>query len=587
MKKNLVLGAAITAALLAGNAQALTVTDIDANKFPVFDASNTRVVYMSGASAAATFVEKVFTGAGVAADQICDVTLPIWKFKDNIDGSTQKAYLCTQTAQAVATGLVLATDKPNLLLMKRDEGGSGYGVSPIIAEANGDAAAAAIEFMKVTTGNCGASNGLTAIPTPVAANSTLAGVLTNVVCAYTTGAAGNNNLVVPDVGVSDVDPAAFKGDNAPFKTDNTTLFPNVTSADVAKLTVIPGAAVVFGTPVTMHLYRALQGAQLAMKTIPATGKSNDGLTDVTCAVGDVTNQVCMPSLSKQEIATLIKGDWSNWNKLMVTIPGVASPVGLAAWATANQAADAPAATTTHICRRENGSGTQAQLNNFALAYPCSTASAISPAVANDGINGNPVSGSKTEASLTALIHENSTSGRVTACLKDLDLGVDTASDGFTNPYTSGTAPKTFRWAIGAQALEKKDANFEFVKINGVAPTVVNVANGSYLDWFENTFQYNTTHAKFSVDTGLKTTIDAIIKAATVPAVMGSINAGSSLSHGFGNGSYLANPKANLAPTNGIFNAAAPVNPYSHTPSAAVSLDNCRAPVAFAKTAVGL
>ena len=31
MKRNLILGAAITAALLAGNAQALTVTDIDAN----------------------------------------------------------------------------------------------------------------------------------------------------------------------------------------------------------------------------------------------------------------------------------------------------------------------------------------------------------------------------------------------------------------------------------------------------------------------------------------------------------------------------------------------------------------------------
>lgn len=579
MKKNLVLGAAITAALLAGNAQALTVTDIDANKFPVFDASNTRVVYMSGASAAATFVEKVFTGAGVAADQICDVTLPIWKFKDNIDGSTQKAYLCTQTAQAVATGLVLATDKPNLLLMKRDEGGSGYGVSPVIAEANGDAVGAAIEFMKVTTANCGASAGQTAILTPVAANSVVGGKLTDVVCAYTSGVSGNNDKVVPDVGVSDVDPAAFKGANAPFKTDNVTLFADVTSSDVAKLTVVPGAAVVFGVPASMHLYRALQGAQLAMKTIPTSGRNNDNSADVTCIVGDVTNQVCMPSLSKQEIATLIKGDWANWNKLMVTIPGVASPVGLAAWATVNQAGDAPVSAVTHICRRENGSGTQAQLNNFALSYPCSTASPITPAVGNDGINGN--TGNKTESSLVALIHENSTSGRVTACLKDLNLGSDTPSDGFTNPYVG------IRWAIGAQALEKKDASFEFVKVNGVAPTLVNVANGSYLDWFENTFQYNTTHAKFSVDTGLKTTIDAIIKAATVPAVMGSINAGSGLSHGFGNGSYLANPKANTAPTTGIFSTAAPVNPYSHTPASAITLDNCRAPVVYNKSAVGL
>ena len=576
MKKNLVLGAAITAALMAGNAQALTPTDIDANNFPVFDASNTRVVYMSGASAAATFLEKVFAGSGIAADQICDVTLPIWKFKDNIDGATQKAYLCTQAAQATATGLVLSTDKPNLLLMKRDEGGSGYGVSPIIAEANSDAAGAAIEFMKVTTANCGATAGLTASPAvPVAGSVSL----TNITCAYTTGATGNNDLIVPDVGVSDVDPSAFKGANAPFKTDNVTLFADVTSSDVAKLTVVPGAAVVFGAPVSMHLYRALQGAQLAMKTIPTTGRNNDNSADVTCAVGDVTNQVCMPSLSKQEIATLIKGDWANWNKLMVTIPGVGSPLGLAAWATANQSADAPVSAVTHICRRENGSGTQAQLNNFALSYPCSTASAITPAVGNDGLNGN--TGNKTELSLVALIHENATSGRVTACLKDLNLGTDTAADGFTNTYVG------VRWAIGAQALEKKDVNFEFVKINNVAPTVANVANGSYLDWFENTFQYNTNHAKFGTDTGLKTTIDAIIKAATVPAVMGAINAGSGLSHGFGNGAYLANPKANTAPTTGIFSAALPVNPYSHTPTAAVTLDNCRAPVVYNKSAVGL
>jgi hypothetical protein len=585
MKKNLVLGAAITAALLAGNVQALTVTDIDANKFPVFDASNTRVVYMSGASAAATFVEKVFTGAGVAADQICDVTLPIWKFKDNIDGSTQKAYLCTQSAQAVATGLVLNADKPNLLLMKRDEGGSGYGVSPIISEANGDSVNAAIEFMKVTTANCGASAGLTAIPTPVAANNVPAGVLTNVVCAYTSGAGGNNNLVVPDVGVSDVDPLAFKGANAPLKTDNTTYFSNVTSADVAKLTVTPGAAVVFGLPVTLKLYRALQGAQLAMGTIPTTGRNNTNSADVTCAVGDVINQVCMPSLSKQEVASLMRGDWSNWNKLMVTIPGVASPVGLAAWATANQSADAPGSTATHICRRENGSGTQAQLNNFAFAYPCSKASELTPAVGNDGLNGN--TGTRTEGQGVALIHENSTSGRVTACLSNLNTGIDTAGDGFE--YTTAGVQKYVgvRWAIGIQALEKKDANFEFVKINGVAPTLANVANGSYLDWFENTFQYNTTHAKFAVDTGLRTTIDAIIKAATVPAVMGSINAGSGLSHGFGNGAYLANPKANTPPITGIFSLAAPVNPYSHTPDAATTLDNCRAPVTYNKSVAGL
>lgn len=563
MKRNLILGAAITATLLAGNAQAISV---DGNRFPIFDTSaqgDTRVVYLSGASAAGTFLEKVFTGTGVAADQICDVTKPIWKFKDNIDGATQKAYLCTQST--TARGLTLPNDKANLLIFKRDEGGSGYGVAPIIAEAKGDNAGAAIEFMKVNSTNCSG------------ATTAVVGALSSITCNYTSGEAGNNDKVIPDFGISDVDPGAFKGQNAPLKTDGVTLFSDVTASDVSLLTVVPGAAVVFGVPATMHLYKALQGAQLAMGTIPTSGRNNTNTADVTCAIGDVINQVCMPSLSKQEIATLIKGDWANWDKLKVVVGGVST--GLAAWATVNQSADAPASAVTHICRRENGSGTQAQENNFALNYPCTTASGqTAPASGNDGINGN--TNNKTESSAVALIHENSTAGRVTACLKDLNLGVDTAADGFTNPYLSGV-----RWAIGAQSLEKKDVNFEFVKINNIAPSLSNVVKGSYLDWFENTFQYNTNHAKFTTDNGLKLTIDAIIKAASVPAVMGALNTG--FTHGFGDGAYLANPKANTPVATGIYDSSLPINPYSHTPSASVALDNCRAPVAYNNSAVGL
>lgn len=562
MKRNLILGAAITAALLAGNAQAITV---DGNNFPIFDTSaagDTRVVYLSGASAAATFIEKVLTGSGVAADQICDVSQNIWKFKDNIDGKTQVAYLCTQST--TATNLSLPTGKANLLIYKRNEGGSGYGVAPIIAEANGDTAGSLIEFLSIdpTTTCTGVQ--------PVA----VAGSLSPIVCNYSSyvsaAAPGVNQLVTPDFGISDVDPAQFRAANAPLKTDNLTTFADVTTADVAKLTVTPGAAVAFGVPVTLHLYRALQAAQLSTHQIPAT----DPVSGIACAVGDNTHEACMPNLSKQEISSLVKGDWINWNKLMVGTTGL----GLQAWAAVNAAADAPAKAVTHICRRENGSGTQAQLNNVALNYPCTAASAATaPASGNDGLNGN--TGTKTETSLVALIHENSTADRVTACLSDLNNGTDTAGDGFTNPYVG------VRWALGSQSLEKKNAGFEFVKINGVAPTLANVVAGTYLDWFENTFQYNTSHAKFAVDTGLKATIDSIIKASGVPAVMAAINTG--LTHNFGNGAYLSTPKNTAPPTNGIFNAASPVNPYSHTPVASVALDNCRAPVTYNKSVAGL
>jgi ABC-type phosphate transport system substrate-binding protein len=567
MKRNLILGAAITATLLAGNAQALTVSDIDGDKFPIYDSTNTRFVYLSGASAAADFLEKVFKGAGIPVeDQICDINLPIWKFSDPL--KIQKAYLCTQSK--IATNLSLPNDKPNLLIYKRDEGGSGYGVAPMVAEANGDTAGAAIEFLQVESGNCGVKGALTANPTPRAGS---VGV-TDIKCTYSNA---KNNKVIPDFGISDVDPGAFTKQNAPFKTDGT-VFSNVTEADLPKLTIVPGAAVVFGTPVTLKLYKALQAAQIAMGTIPAT----DPVSLVPCAIGDVTNAACMPSLTKQQIATLITGDWGNWDKLKV-VTGTTSKTskGLYTWVKENTnpaiSGLVPLANNVHICRRENGSGTQAQLNNFALGYPCFK-DAVRPASGNDGLNGN--TGATTESTGPALIHENSTSGSMTACLSNLDLGIDTPADGFE--YTTASVPKYAgsRWAIGIQSLEKANANFEFVKINGVAPTVENVANGSYQDWFESTFQYNTNHAKFTTDTNLKATIESIIKAATAPAVMGAMNP--TFAHLFGNGAYLANPRGKLLLTDGIFNKVLPINPYSHTPTSGVTLDNCRAPVAYQK-----
>ena len=63
-----------------------------------------------------------------------------------------------------------------------------------------------------------------------------------------------------------------------------------------------------------------------------------------------------------------------------------------------------------------------------------------------------------------LVTENSGSGDVTTCLNDKQAAN--------------------KWALGIQSLEKNSPSWKFIKINGVAPTVKNVAYNNYFDWVE-------------------------------------------------------------------------------------------------------
>lgn len=527
--KNLVLGTAISALLAASGVQAATVNDpipVDGNNLPIIDASQTNVLYLSGASAAVNFIEKLITDSSVpAADKVCDTTKKIWKYKDSLTGSDQNAYLCTRAT----TNSNVPTNKPYILVYKRSAGGSAFGVSPIIAEANGNTASATIEYLKI-------SSACTSNTLPVA-GSTL-GLIT---CPYDLADASKYSTHISDFGISDVDPAQFTGNNAPAG------YLDVNADDVAKLTVKSASAVTFGVPVTKKLYFALQAAQIANGSLAG------------CAVGAET-EACMPSLSSAQIASIHAGSWADWNQLKVI-----GSTGLYDWVQANAAAYLPGSSLLHTCRRENGSGTQAQSNIKFLHDPC-TSAASATAPASDALalgfgegDGYP------------MIHENNTSGSVGNCLDELNDGSN-AANGFDNTYG-------VRWAVGIQSLEKKTAvssNFRFVKVDGVAPTLANVVNGKYKDWAENTFQYWTDH--FS-DANLKKLTNAIITSAGAPEVMAALNAGFTHTFTATPGAFLAVPTSFAPEANGAFNASRPVNPYSHA-TAAASTNACRAPTIY-------
>lgn len=515
--KKLILGAAVSAALFAGAAQAAITLD-GAGKVVVTPA-DTYEIYLGGASAALDYIEHLATSTSViTADRMCDSTQPIYKFKDNGGGKDQNAYYCT--LNPLNPQLVgLAGGKANLLIYKRSVGGSAYGVTPIIDDAKG-AASASIAFLNVDPSVC---------TVPAAS----AGLQVST-CTYSASTAGQFQMAIPDFGVSDVDPEQFRGNNTPAG------FSPVNPSDLSLLNVDSAGGQVFGIGATKKLRNALQEAQF--------GVGN-------ACVGAET-EVCMPSLTRDQVASIMTGKLDSWKDLKI---------GAIDLYTAASAANKPgnANARVHICTRTDGSGTKAQMGVNFLNYPCASA-ATAPAVDT---------GTLSEVIAKTQVHALGSSGGVSECLRELDAGNNTIGTSFNNTYTTGGA----RWAIGIQGLEKnanQAEDWRFVKIDGVAPTLANVAKGKYHDWAELTFQYSKTHAW---DLSEDLIVKEFIKAASNPNVIVSLN--QTNVHPFGDSGFLASPKNFTPDVNGNFVSSYPVNPYSHA-TTVQAVNNCRVPAAY-------
>ncbi|MDP2904659.1 MAG: hypothetical protein Q8N96_16405 [Methylovulum sp.] len=499
--KKLILGAAVSVAMFGGAAQAAIT--LDSNGIPVINPATTYEIFLSGSSASQPFIESLMTSTKIPAiNKICDSSQLIYQFRDTgTVGKDQNAYLCVlNTNNPALSGL--PAGKANLLLYKRNNGGSAQGVNPVVADA-------AIDFLKVDVPtNC------TSVSTGVKGVS-----FSKINCAYTAGNALLSNAQKPDFGMSDVDPAQFFGQNTPSG------FDPVAATDVDKLTVKSAAVLVFGVPVTKMLRNAMQEAQF-------------GATSICVGKDDLA---CMPSLSSAQIASIFTGKLNSWKQLKLGATGNLfdntsasnKPVGLNA-------------DRVHVCRRTNGSGTGAQFGIKFLNYPCS--SVATPAASKtDGVP---------EAVEKAQIHENSSSGIVSECLSEMDSGTNSIAGSF-----DGSAYPGGRWAIGIQGTEhnaNRAFSYRFIKVDGVEPTLDRVARGKYKDWVELTYQYNKTHA---FDPSEKEVVEELIKQAGNPIVMAATNLNAI--HTWGKSGFMAVPQSFAAPATGVLAYEKPVNPFSH------------------------
>ncbi len=425
-------------------------------------------VYGSGATALDKQLKNFFTNlcrAGSLDIYTDDLSKP--------QGSSFSAYYCV-VEQSAVPGL---TSDHRVMLHKRSRGGSAFGVGPV-------AGALSIDQMTIEAGTAGDPCGTA----PAGSDNGVPVWLCD----------RNDVFQQPsDFGISDVEPTLFTGPNLIDPNDSADINPGdpgtvpLTSAELSAIAANTFAmnATTFGVPVTKNLRDVLQAAQ--------------GLPEGSDDVDD------MPSLSREMVASIYAGAFVNWENYIV--PGTAT--GLATWADSNTVVGGPALgnSRVNVCRRVEGSGTQAQANAIFLNNPCA-AGATPPATDNtaasalkDGV-GVAIDPFPLAVPI-ALIHENSGSGDVTDCLDNLQAAN--------------------KWAVGVQSLEKGSDDWRFVAINGVAPTLQNVANNTYIDYVTTSMQWRdqTINGVAPPSGNVLEIMKKIRDDAASPSILNGLNAG--------------------------------------------------------------
>lgn len=182
------------------------------------------------------------------------------------------------------------------------------------------------------------------------------------------------NTRVPDAGVSDVAPALF---DETANTEGEPAQPELNEAELAELTATPLYGLAFGLPIT--------------KNLP------------------------LFNVNKTALSAIMTGNLGTWQQVDASLP----------------------ASDIIVCRRVNGSGTQAVANLYYGNYPCGNQAGALNLPADRDASGawDPVSRTFTVEGNTGglVVIENSTSGDVRTCL-DTAVAAKTAAG--TNGYVS-------------------------------------------------------------------------------------------------------------------------------------------------------
>lgn len=290
------------------------------------DGASTVRVYLSGATALRAVV------AGIVLNDICggsaaNATTTLYNVAESAAGFTFNGNFWGITCNVTAAGgalVGLAANTP-IAIFKSDAGGSGQGVFPVFFQD-------IRPFVQ---------------PVPLAGCTTV-----GTVDRVYSGCPGTRNQA-PNFGISDVEPNLFKGFNVPkdpLDADDD-IYPadGLSAAQQSLLQITPVVQTVFGVAVNNRLYDDMFAKQgLAAKF------SSAGALCTTAS----TDENCIPSIGYAEARSFFAGTEGNWRLLSNSAALQSSQV--------------------NICRRVDGSGTQAAANVHLLSFPCN-GNAVAPA----------------------------------------------------------------------------------------------------------------------------------------------------------------------------------------------------------------
>ncbi len=438
-------------------------------------------------------------------------------------GSSYSGYFCTIDH----TKAGIAADK-NVFFRKRSAGGSFNGTVPVAF------AQTSQTQMNINSTNCGATTN----PSIYKCDNT---------STYTGAAA------IPDMGTSDLPPSDFVSPN--IATGSVACDSNCTT----NLDTASNYALTMGIIVDSQLYVALQKAQGL-----SSDSNGDGIDDATQQSVFSANAALqpnfianMPSLGEEQIASLFAGKVANWNKVFYNNVALNATAGVTA----------PTDSRVFVCRRTAGSGTQGTINAVIMHVPCSSAAdfpatdnttclsdkgvaATSPSACSTATWANPILPAGTT---TPVIHEASGSGDLDNCLQAVnDAG---------------------KWGIGLMGLDRSpitqgNSKWAFIKVNGVEPTLANVARGKYPLWGGESVQWrnkavyqdnNSANPLVAAPTGDKLVIMQTLRNnASNPTELNTINL--SLTYPFGTAGALDLINTTIRP----FNASLPVMQFTRS-----------------------
>lgn len=266
------------------------------------------------------------------------------------------------------------------------------------------------------------------------------------------------------VGISDVEPALFRDINVPDDSAD----PDVpgyllTGPDTTGMIITPVVQTIFAVAVNQRLYEAMFAQQ-------GLGTKRD-MAGNLCTTAS-TEDTCIPSIGYAEARSYFAGTENNWRMLSNDASLVNSQV--------------------NVCRRVQGSGTQAAANAIISGFPCGTPTPVarwsdsSSAMPRDS---SPFLNSMADGTTFAVhleeniptvtlpatggglfVFEGPGTGNVTACLN--------------RAQTAGG------YAIGHVSKENaQTATWKHVKLEGANPLRDNLKRGRYDYAVESTMQY--------------------------------------------------------------------------------------------------